>query len=274
MGALIAVGAIVLIFFLIGMIKIGVSFNFIDQRLSVGLLVLGQTIQIKKNDKDESSQDKPPEEPKKEKPKKPKKEKEKKEKEIPLSITVDDVTDFLNSVGSSLGSLFKGFNFDRFLLHLTVATDDPYNTAVAFGNVNQIINVLAPLCAVRYDCRDLDVWTAVNFNEVLPRIDLGFDLTIRLHSITRRVDILFAGLELLAKSFVRYEKQKIFHHEEYLYEQELSRQRKEQLKSILSAVKKNPDTGSEENGSGEISQDVNSNINTNADSDTDERMNS
>ena len=245
---------IALIFFLIGMIKVGISFNFIDDRLSLGIIVFGKRIELKRK------KDKKPKTVKEEKPKKvkkskskPKKEKsEKKEKPVKYTLSFDDILEIVNKVFKSLNKLRKGFNVDRFLLHLVVATDDPYNTAVLFGKINSFLDSMAPQCSDRFNCRDLDVWTAVDFNKALPRLDIGFDITVRLHSFLRRIDILFAILGVIIKVKTRGIILRITDKKEYDYQIELTKDRKEKLNYIIKSIKnKKAEDASNDKGNNE-----------------------
>lgn len=229
---------IILIFFLIGMIKVGISFSFVNDQLSLGLIVLGKKISLDKKLKEKKVPKEPkPEKPKKEKKEKPVKEKNKKEKPVTLSLTFDDILKIIKYTFKSISKVNKGFNFDKFLLHITVSTDDPYNSAILFGDINALLCALEPICSKRFNCKDLDVWTDINFNEVIPRVDLAFDLTVRIHSFTRRIDIIFYAARIFIAAKTRGLILKITDREEYEYQIELKTERKEKLKVMMNKVK-------------------------------------
>ena len=261
MLALKIIGIIVLIFVLIGMIKVGISIDFIDDRLTLGIIVFGKKIVLKKKDKKDKK--KKPEEEKekaekdetKKKPEKKKKtKKEKEDKPVKYSLSTDDIKEIIVRVFKNFDNVRKGFNFDRFLLHLTVATDDPYNTAVLFGKINSLIDFIAPYCSNRYKCKDLDVWTDVDFNHSLPRIDIGFDLTIRLHSFTRRLSVVFDVLWVIIKCKSRGLILRITDKEEYDYEISLLQDRKDTLKLVINTIKnKKADKADSDNDERKIS---------------------
>lgn len=235
-------GIIILVFVLIGLIKVGVSFNFVDDRLSLSAIICGLKLQLipKKNKKEKQPKEPKSEKPikeKKQKPQKAKKPKKKKESDG-LWITFDDVLKIVRRVFKGLGKVTGGFNVERFLMHLVVATDDPYSTAVILGKINAGLNVLAPICDERFDCRDIDVWTDADFNTPIPKLDIGFDITIRIHCFFRMLNtilfgVLGAGIAVKARMIWL----KITDKKEYIYERDLHRERSGKLKNFIAKIK-------------------------------------
>ena len=232
---------IVLVFVLIGFIKLGVSFDCIDDRIRLGAIILGLKIQLlpkkNKNKEKKPKQEKPPEE-KKPKPVKVKKPKKGKKKSDGLWITFDDVINILKKVFKGLGKVTGGFNVERFLMHLVVATNDPYKTAVTLGKINAGLNILAPICDERFNCKDVDVWTDCDFNSSLPRLDIGFDITIRIHCFFRMINtILFGVLGTAISIKARMIWLKITDKKEYLYEKELRDEKSAKLHGFIDKLK-------------------------------------
>lgn len=233
---------IILICILIGMIRLGVSFDFVDEKLRLSLILAGLHVQVipsKKPKKEKKPKEPKPEKPvKEEKPKKEKKPKQKKKKASLLHITFDDVIAILKKVIKGLGKVTGGFQCSRFLMHLTVAGKDPYDTAVAFGRVNAALNILAPMCDERFRCRDVDVWTDMDFQERFPRLDLGADITIRIHCFFRMLNtIVFGVLGVGLKNIFRNLWFKITDRKEYEYEAQLRLEKSEKLHALIDSIK-------------------------------------
>lgn len=234
-------GIIILVFVLIGLIKVGVSFNFVDDRLSLGVIFCGLKLQLlpKKSKKEKKPKEPKPEKPKKEKKQKPQKTKKpKKKKSDGLWITFDDVVKIVKRMFKGLGKVTGGFNVERFLMHLVVATDDPYYTAVILGKINAALNILAPVCDERFNCRDIDVWTDADFNSPIPKLDIGFDVTIRIHCFFRMLNtilfgVLGAGIAVKARMIWL----KITDKKEYEYERGMRRERSAKFNNFITKLK-------------------------------------
>ena len=213
MTALIVLGIIALVIFLICMIPIGADIGYENGEFSLSAKVCGVLLQLLP--KDESK-------PKKEKKKKEKKKKDKKEdtkeesedkpkKKLKLDFTTDEIIALLKKVFKGLGK-FTRFKVDRFLLHYLAAGSDPYKTAVTFGRVNAIILALAPVCRERFQCPDTDVLTDIDFTAEKTLVDFGLGFSIRIGQILGAVNtILFGALGILIRNKFRilFEKTKL-----------------------------------------------------------------
>ena len=211
MVALIILGIIALIITIIMLVPIGADIAYEGGELRVSAKAAGVLFQIfPKNPEDESKPHKGKKPKKEKKPEKTENGEKKPGKKINLDFTFDEIMTLLKKVLNGFGILGKKFRVDRFLLDYTAAGDDPYQTAVAFGNVNAALNILAPICAQRFDVNDLYVRTDVDFTSEKTVLDFGIALTIRIGAIFRMVfAILFGALGVLIRNKLRHLKEKL-----------------------------------------------------------------
>ena len=211
MVALIILGIIALIITIIMLVPIGADIAYEGGELRVSAKTAGVLFQIfPKNPEDESKPHKEKKPKKEKKPEKTENGENKPDKKINLDFTFDEIMTLLKKVLNGFGILGKKFRVDRFLLDYTAAGDDPYQTAVVFGNVNAALNILAPICAQRFDVNDLYVRTDVDFTSEKTVLDFGIALTIRIGAIFRMVfAILFGALGVLIRNKLRHLKEKL-----------------------------------------------------------------
>ena len=182
MLALKIIGVIVLIIAALMLIPIGADIGYEGGQFRLAAKVCGVQLQlIPKPPADETA-------PKKEK--KPKKQKKKPEpeatgdappkKKLSLSFNKDEILSLVKKALKHFGRFGRKFRVDRFLLHYTAAGDDPYKTAVTFGYVNAALSSLAPICAQRFDVKDCDVRTDIDFGRDKTEIDFGTAFSIRI----------------------------------------------------------------------------------------------
>ena len=211
MVALIILGIIALIITIIMLVPIGADIAYEGGELRVSAKAAGVLFQIfPKNPEDESKRHKEKKPKKEKKPEKTENGENKPGKKINLDFTFDEIMTLLKKVLNGFGILGKKFRVDRFLLDYTAAGDDPYQTAVVFGNVNAALNILAPICAQRFDVNDLYVRTDVDFTSEKTVLDFGIALTIRIGAIFRMVfAILFGALGVLIRNKLRHLKEKL-----------------------------------------------------------------
>lgn len=211
MVALIILGIIALIITIIMLVPIGADIAYEGGELRVSAKAAGVLFQIfPKNPEDESKPHKEKKPKKEKKPEKTENGENKPGKKINLDFTFDEIMTLLKKVLNGFGILGKKFRVDRFLLDYTAGGDDPYQTAVVFGNVNAALNILAPICAQRFDVNDLYVRTDVDFTSEKTVLDFGIALTIRIGAIFRMVfAILFGALGVLIRNKLRHLKEKL-----------------------------------------------------------------
>lgn len=126
--------------------------------------------------------------PKKDKPKKPKKEKKKREKpkkekpkgaHPPLSLLLKLATLALEAVGAFRRKL----QVDLLRLHLRIASDDPYHTAITYARVRAGLEGLYPLAARTLTIKERDVRLAADFTAENTWAAGRLTLTIRIGQI-------------------------------------------------------------------------------------------
>ena len=80
--------------------------------------------------------------------------------------------------------------------------------AVKYGYMNAALSTLAPICARRFQVKDLDVRTSVDFMLDHTHVDFGVATTIRLAQILGvGLGIGFAALKILLRSKKRQKQQ-------------------------------------------------------------------
>ena len=155
-----------------------------------------------------------PEKPKKEKKPKPEKKAEEKPKEEKprakrsLPFEKDELLDLLlrllRVVLRGFGRFGRKFKVDRFCLCYLAAGQDPYNVAVSFAWLNAALSSLAPLCRKRFDVKDCEVRTAIDFTEDWPQLELALAFSIRLGQILGTIlSIAFGALGIVLPALLR-----------------------------------------------------------------------
>ena len=202
MIALIILGIIAIIITVIMLIPIGADIAYENGQLRVSAKAAGFLVQLFPRPPKEAKpkEEKKPAEEKKPEEKKPENEEKKPKKKPELDFSFDEIMELLKKVLKGFGILGRKFRVDRFLFDYLAAGKDPYLTARIFGYVNAGLNMLAPICAQRFDVDDLYVRTDIDFTAESMRLDLGIALTIRIGAIFRMINtILFGALGILIK---------------------------------------------------------------------------
>jgi len=210
--ALIIIGVLVAIIAAIMLVPVGADISYEDGQFALSAKVCGILLQLfPKPPVDES---KPKKEKKPKKPKKPKKEKKKKagaeggeaapKKKLNLNFSKDEILSLVKKVLNKFGRFGRKFNVDRFLLHYIAAGKDPYDTAVNFAYVNAALSSLAPVCSKRFDVKDCEVWTDIDFTIEKKKIDFGLAFTIRIGAFfALAFGVVFSALGILIKNKTR-----------------------------------------------------------------------
>jgi len=192
--AWILVGLVALLIALILFVPIGADVSYLGGQFRLAARVDGFAIQLIPRKKKE--QEKPPEEKPKEeqKPKEPKDEKKEKPKRE-FNFTKDELLEIVKKALKGLGKFGK-LTVRKFMLHWTVAGEDPYDAAVSFNYINAALSVLAPLCAPIFKVTgDVDVRTDLDFTADSMRVDTELSITLRLIQVVRAA--LAAGIGVL-----------------------------------------------------------------------------
>ena len=133
-------------------------------------------------------------------------------------IAGDELIDLLKKLFQGLGKFTKGINVDRFLLHVVVSGKDPYNTAMIFAYLNALLSALAPVCAMRFKCKDPDVWTDIDFNSGKWLTDVEIAVVLRIGAVFAMVfTVLFGALGILIRNRWEWFRLKHFDKEEYKF---------------------------------------------------------
>lgn len=245
MLALIILGILAVLIFLICMITVGVDVEYVGGELTVSAKICGFLLQlIPRRKPAPEKKEKPPEEPKPEK-KKPKKKRKKKKKEGPgLMISGDECIDLLKKLLEGFAKLSRGINVDRFMLHYVAAGKDPYTTARVFGFVNAAILALAPSCAERFTCKDTDVWTDIDFTTDKTKLDAGIAVVLRVGAALAAVFIVVFGvIGILIRNKWRWFKLKHTDPEEYAFQIENPGLVTKLIRSVLNKDEKETSNG-------------------------------
>ena len=225
--ALKIIGIIVLIIFLICQIRVGADIDYTGGNLRISAKFCGLLLQIYPRKASKPKEEKKAEPEKEQKPpkeKKPKRDKKKKKKEKSgpgLMISGDEILELLKKVLEGLGKFSRGFHVDRFKLHWIIALRDPSDTARLFGFVNASLCSLAPVCAERFPCSDVDVWTDVDFTSSQMKLDFGIAVVLRIGAVFSMLfTILFGALSILIRNKIYWWKLKRTDPEEYRFQVE------------------------------------------------------
>ncbi len=225
--ALKIIGIIVLIIFLICQIRVGADIDYTGGNLRISAKFCGLLLQIYPRKASKPKEEKKAEPEKEQKPpkeKKPKRDKKKKKKEKSgpgLMISGDEILELLKKVLEGLGKFSRGFHVDRFKLHWIIALRDPSDTARLFGFVNASLCSLAPVCAERFPCSDVDVWTDVVFTSAQMKLDFGIAVVLRIGAVFSMLfTILFGALGILIRNKIYWWKLKRTDPEEYRFQVE------------------------------------------------------
>jgi len=209
----IILGVIVLILVGINLIRVGADISYEGGVLSLSAKVAGVMLQLL------PKQDKGEEKPKKEKkPKKKKKEKKKDDSEdeseaqgkkgLPLGMTKEELFDLVKSILQHFVRFPRKIRIDRFKLHVLVAGWDPYDTAMAYGYLNEALSILLPMARRGFTVKKADVLTDVDFTTDQFSLDFGLGLSIRIGQIVGfALTAGFIGAKGVIKSKLRQKKE-------------------------------------------------------------------
>ena len=206
MLALKIIGIIVAVIAAIMLIPVGADIAYEGGSFSLSAKVCGVLLQLFPRPPEDESKLKKEKKPKKEKPQKeaPEEAAPKEKKKLKLSFSKDEILSLVKKVLKKFGRFNRKFKVDRFLLHYTAAGDDPYNTAVTFGYVNAALSSLAPLCRERFDVKDCDVRTDIDFAKDSMEIDFGLAFSIRIGAFFGLIfGIAFSALGILIRNKLR-----------------------------------------------------------------------
>ena len=211
----IILGVIVLILTGINLIRIGADISYEGGVFSLSAKVAGGMLQLlPKQDKGEPKpkKEKKPKKKKKKKEAKPEEEKDQseqpKKKGLPLGMTREELFDLVKAILHHFARFPRRFRIDRFKLHALIAGWDPYNTAMAYGYLNEALSILLPLARQGFTVKESDVRTDVDFTTDVASVDFALGLSIRIGQIVGfLLTVAFVGAKHVIKSKLRQKKE-------------------------------------------------------------------
>lgn len=117
---------------------------------------------------------------KKQKARKKEKKKPAKEKQ---KLTLQDIMEVAKLGLKALSRFRRALSIDKLMLHLCVATEDPYDTVVRYGYINAALGGLLPYLHRAFKIRDEDIGTAMSFEEQKTSVDARFAATLQIWEI-------------------------------------------------------------------------------------------
>lgn len=203
MTAFKVIGIILLIFLLIGFLRIGAIVSFGDAlclKLRVGHIKVTFI----------PGKEKKPKKPKKPKEEKPKEEKEepkaKKKRSIPRP-TLDDILDLIQTVFSALGATARRacrrVRIDPLDLTVVFGGQDPADVAMAYGAASSVMYAVMPKAEERFDVPDPALHLRMDYGAEGTAADGSIGVSLRVGDLFA---ILFTLVFPLLKWFLRFKK--------------------------------------------------------------------
>lgn len=186
MTALKVVGIILLIFFLIGLIRVGGIAEYSADGFFVWIRAWFLRFQVF------------PAKEKKPKQKKEKKKKEKPKEEEPKEKkggAIGPIKAYLPLVGDAAGALIHRIRIDLMELEFISAAEDPAAAAMTFGYSNAAIGMIWPILEKNFTVKKRDLRTGVDFNAKKPTVYLKASFSARIGQLVSFALIL--GVKLL-----------------------------------------------------------------------------
>ena len=205
MTALKVIGILLLVFLLIGFLRVGAIVSFGDGlrvRLRVGAIKL--TILPKKAKKPKKPRKE--KEPKEEKPEEEKEEKPKKKRSIPKP-TIDDIIDLIQTALSALGAMVRRAcrrtRIDPLDLTILFGAYDPADVALMFGAVNTAVFTLMPKAEETFYIPNPSIHLRMDYDADWPQAEGRLGVSLRICDLFA---IIFTLIIPLLKWFLRFKK--------------------------------------------------------------------
>lgn len=178
---------ILIILAIILLVPFGLRLLYDKENLSVFVRLFVFNISVyPKKEKDK-------EKPKEKKPKKEKKSKKaKKEKAKP---SFDEIIEYIKIGLHALGRFRRKLVVNVLNLKILIATDDPYNTAMLYGNANAVSSAILPLLDQSLNIKKREILFGVSFEK--EKIEAECELVMTLNLLKVLGIVLFAGIEFL-----------------------------------------------------------------------------
>ena len=122
-----------------------------------------------------------PRRPKREKPKKQKKHRPGDAGKKPKpKLGKEDIIEIVRLGLETLGALRRRLSIDRFMLHLTVGADDPFDAVKSYGGINAAIGAALPLLHRAFNVKSEDIGTQIDFASEKMCADVQLIATFRI----------------------------------------------------------------------------------------------
>lgn len=148
---------------------------------------------------------KPKKEKKAKKGKKQKEEKPEKEKKPRPKPSPEELLQLLKLGLDALARFKRKLTINKLMLHLVIASDDPFDATMTYGLVNTALGTLEGMRGRAFRVRQCDIQTALDFDSTEPRFDAELTMTI---SLGRILAVVFAAGWGFMKIKMRAAKQK------------------------------------------------------------------
>lgn len=175
---------IVAVLVLLLVVPFGFSAKYVGGEASVAARVLCFNIKLFPR------KEKPKKEKKPKKPKKPKKEKPEKEPKKRPKPSPEVLLQLLKLGLDALARFKRKITVNRFMLHLVVAAEDPFDATMIYGAVNAGLGLIEGMKGKAFKVRQYDIKTALDFDSTEPRADAELTMTI---SLGRILAVVFAA---------------------------------------------------------------------------------
>ena len=134
----------------------------------------------------------------KEKPakaKKPKEDKPEKEGKKKFELNRDMIPDLLKLALDTLSRFRRKITVNRFVLHIIVGGDDPYDAVMSYGMINYAVATVGSAAERAFNVKKSDVQTGLDFSNPHYTVEAGMTVTINLARILAVVAV--AGIGFL-----------------------------------------------------------------------------
>ena len=120
----------------------------------------------------------------------PRKEKPEKEKKPRPKPSPEELLQLLKLGLDAMARFKRKITVNRFMLHLVVAAEDPFDATMAYGLVNTGLGMLEGMRGRAFRVKQCDIQTALDFDSTEPRFDAELTMTI---SLGRILAVVFAA---------------------------------------------------------------------------------
>lgn len=200
MRALIIIGCILLVLFLLGQIRVGASVTYSESGLFVKIKVGPVRVQILPTKKDGQAKEKKAKRSKKASAEKKEATETKKKKRDTLALAMR----FVPLLGEAAGRFKRKICIDYLLLHVIWGSSDPASAAMGFGAGNAAIGILWPILEHNFKVKKHDLCVDVDFERDKPIFNADAQATLTIGQGLAFVVIL--GIKAL-KIFLGYRRE-------------------------------------------------------------------